>query len=125
MLKLICMVCMTLATLPAFSQSANYQVGTIAAVKPHKAMSGSRSDLASYDVTVRVGDRLYVVLYTPPLGAGPIKYATGRSLLVEVEGNTLRYNNLLGESLEVPIIGRDSVTDAKHSVQGSEAASTK
>lgn len=122
----MCMVCISLSTLPAFSQSAlNYQVGTITAVKPHQATSSSRSDVVSYDITARVGDSLYVVLYTPPLSAAPIKYAAGRNLLVQVEENTLRYNNILGESLEVPIIARKSAANAKQSGQGADPASTK
>jgi len=42
-----------------------------------------------------------VVLYTPPLGEGTVKYAAGRDLLV---GNrTIRYNDILDQSFEVPI----------------------
>ena len=34
------------------------------------------SDPTSYDVSVKVGDTIYVVLYTQPLGELPPKYAS-------------------------------------------------
>ena len=94
-----------LMTIPAFSQTASkYQVGTITEVKVHQAAEKvGASDAASYDVSVRVGDTIYVVLYTPPLREETVKYAAGRDLLVFVGKSTIRYNDLLGQSYEVPI----------------------
>lgn len=116
MLKLIGVVCIYLATLPLFSQSvSNYQVGTITAVKPHQSASDNSGDAVSYDVSVRVGDTIYLVLYKPPVGASPIKYAAGRNLLVMVGEKTLHYNNIVGESLEVPIVSRKPATDTNQS----------
>lgn len=112
MLKLISVVLICLATLPVFSQSvSNYQVGTITAVKPHQSSVDNRDDAVSYDVSVRVGDTIYLVLYKPPMGASPIKYAAGRNVLVQVGDKTLHYNNIVGESLEVPIVSRKPATD--------------
>ena len=104
MLRLMSVICICLFTLPAFSQSAEkYQVGTITAVKAHQ-QSGDGGGDASYDVSVRVGDTVYVVLYKPPLGAAPVKYAAGRNLLVLVGEKTIRYNDIVGQSSEVPIV---------------------
>jgi len=114
MLRLMSVICIWLFTLPAFSQSAEkYQVGTITAVKAHQSAGNSGSDV-SYDVSVKVGDTVYVVLYTPPLGATPVKYAAGRNLLVLVGEKTIRYNDIVGQSLEVPIVSRKSA-DARQS----------
>jgi hypothetical protein len=88
-------------------------VGTIAAVKPHQPADKSASDAKSYEVSVKVGDTIYLVLYTPPLGASSVKYAAGRNLLVRIGDKTLLYNDILGQSLEVPIIGRKLASDAK------------
>jgi len=116
MLKLLCVVCICLATLSVFSQSAsNYQVGTITAVKPHQSAGDSSDDAISYDVSVRVGDTIYLVLYKPPVGASPIKYAAGRNLLVMVGEKTLHYNNIIGEPFEVPIVSRKPATDTNQS----------
>src|SRR6266704_3843556 len=101
MLRLVGLVCIFLTTLPAFCQSSSkYQVGSITEVKVHQVAGG---DAASYDVSVKVGDTIYVVLYTPALGEGTVKYAAGRDLLVLVGKNTITYNDILGRSYEVPI----------------------
>src|SRR6267378_4627452 len=104
MLRLVGLVCIFLSTFPAFCQSTSkYQVGTITEVKVHQAAGSGASDAASYDVSVKVGDTIYVVLYTPPLGEETVKYSAGRDLLVLVGKRTIRYNDILGQSFEVPI----------------------
>lgn len=124
MSKLMLVACLWLTALSAFGQSvSNYQVGTITAVKPHQFPVESGSDVSSYDVSVRVDDTIYQVLYTPPLGASPIKYAAGRNVLVHVGEKTLRYNNIAGESFEVPIVSRKTASDAKQTRQVSESRS--
>lgn len=124
MSKLLFVACLWFTALSAFGQSAStYQVGTITAVKPHQFAVESGSDVSSYDVSVRVDDTIYQVLYTPPLGASPIKYAAGRNLLVLVGEKTLRYNNIAGESFEVPIVSRKAVNDAKQTRQVSDSGS--
>lgn len=94
-----------LMTIPAFSQTAlKYQVDTITQVKIHQAAEKvGASDAASYDVSVRVGDTIYVVLYPPRLREETVKYAAGRGLLVFNGKSTIRYNDLLRQSYEVPI----------------------
>lgn len=104
MLRLVGVFCICLTTFPAFCQSeSKYQVGTIIEVKTHLASGSGASGTASYDVSVKVGDTVYVVLYTPPLGEETVKYATGRDLLVLVGKSTISYNDILGRSFEVPI----------------------
>ncbi len=78
-------------------------MGTITEVKVHKTAGSGASDAASYDVSVKVGDTIYMVLYTPPLGEETVKYSAGRDLLVLVGKRTIRYNDILGQSFEVPI----------------------
>ena len=91
-------------SLTATAQSTSkYQVGTITEVKLHQAAGGGASDAASYDVSVKVGDTIYVVLYTPALGEDTVKYAAGRDLLVLVGKNTITYNDIVGRSFAVPI----------------------
>ena len=102
--KLIGVITLCLLTFPALCQSTSkYQVGLITEVKPRQATGDSTSDLASYDVSVKVGDTIYVVLYTPPLGELPPKYVRGREMLVLVGKNTITYNDMLGRSIQVPI----------------------
>ena len=100
MLRLVGLFLICVMTFPAFGQSTSkYQVGTITEVK---AASGS-SEAVSYDVSVKVGDTTYIVLYTPELGRETVKYAAGRQLLVLVGKNTITYNDILGRSFAVPI----------------------
>jgi hypothetical protein len=112
-----------LTMFPAFGQSTSqYQVGTITAVKAHQAAGSGVSDAASYDVSVKVGDTIYVVLYTPALGEDTVKYAAGRDLLVLVGKNTITYNDILGRSFAVPIESQKPATNLKQSKSVSRAA---
>jgi len=123
MLKPVGLFLICLTTFPAFCQSTSkYQVGTITEVKVHQAVGSGASDAASYDVSVKVGDIIYVVLYTPALGEGTVKYAAGRDLLVLVEKNTITYNDILGRSFVVPIESQKSAADLKQAKSGSRAA---
>lgn len=101
------LICICLATVPALAQSTGkYQVGTITAVKPHQAAPDAPSDVASYDVSIKVKDTIYSVLYTPPLSMNTVRYAAGRDILVLVGKKTITYNDILGQSYEVPIVSR-------------------
>lgn len=116
MRRLILVVCICLSTLAAVCQSASkYQVGTIMDVKTHQGGEEPSSDVVSYDVSVKVGDTLYLVLYTPPLGMNTVKYSAGRDLLVLVGKKTITYNDMLGQSLEVPIISQRPAGTARPS----------
>jgi hypothetical protein len=107
MMKLLRVICISLMAASSFGQSAqHYQVAVIVSVKPHQASADNNSGANRYDVSLKVDDTIYVVLYTPQFGIGTIKYAEGRNLLVVVGEKTICYNDLLGQSFEVPIISR-------------------
>jgi len=111
MLRLAIVFCISLTMFSAFGQSTSkYQVGTILEVKTHQGAGNAAA--ASYDVSVKVGETIYVVLYTPPLGEETVKYAAGRELLVLVGKRTIRYNDILGQSFEVPIESQKICRDA-------------
>jgi hypothetical protein len=111
MRKLLVMILMVLLAVPAFCQSSStkYQPGTIIAVKPHPGDSGTNSSVTRYDVSIKIGNILYTVLYSPPPGSYGSKYAAGRELLVLVGDKTLTFNDTLGDSRKVPIISRTPV----------------
>ena len=116
MRKLIAVIALCLLTFPALCQSASkYEVGTITEVKPHQAAAHGSPDVSSYDVSVKVGDTIYLVLYTPSLGEITPQYAAGRELLVLVGKNTITYNDILGRSFDVPIESQKPATEPKHS----------
>jgi hypothetical protein len=123
MLRRVGLFLIFLTMFAAFGQSTSkYQVGTITEVKAHQAAGSSASDAASYDVSVRVGDTIYVVLYTPALGEETVKYAAGRDLLVLVGKNTITYNDILGRSFVVPIESQKPAANLKQSKSASRAA---
>jgi hypothetical protein len=124
MKKLLSIFVICWTTLPAFCQSASeWKVGTITEVRTHE--TGEKvgaSDAVSYDVSVKVGDTIYVVLYTPPLREITVKYAAGRSGLVLVGKNTIRHNDLLGRSFDLPIESQKPAASPKESEPVSRAA---
>ena len=116
MRRLMAVIVLSLLTFPALSQSSSkYQIAVVTEVKPHEAAGDSASDHPRYDVSVKVGDTIYVVLYTQPWGEVPAKYATGHELLVSVGKDTITYNDMLGRSLQVPIESQRPATETKHS----------
>ena len=119
MLKLFCAICICLATFPALSEStSNYQIATIIDVKPHQNVDHT-SDVVSYDVSVRVGNTIYVTLYTPttPVDTNNVRYRAGLPVLVLIRKDTIAYNDLLGRSFEVPIISQKPAVDGRQSKQ--------
>ena len=114
MLRLVGLFLIFLTMFPAFGQSTSkYQVGTITEVKVHQAAGTGASDPASYDVSVKVGDTIYVVLYTSPIGVDTVKYVAGRDLLVLVGKDKITYNDILGQSYDVPIESHRPAAKAK------------
>ena len=104
MRKLISLVVLCVVTSPALCQfTSKYQVATILDIKAHADSAVSASDPPTYDVTVKVGDTIYVTLYTPHQGENAAKYAAGRDLLVQVSKDTITYNDIMGRSYEVAI----------------------
>lgn len=104
MRRLIGIIGLCLLTFVAVGQSTpKYQVATIFEVKPHQNPGSGATDVVSYDVSVKVDDTIYLVVYTPPPGEIAPKYFAGRNLLVLVGKNTITYNDILGRSFKVPI----------------------
>ena len=114
MRRLIVVIALCLLTVPVFCQpTSKWQIAIITDVKPRQGPEDAASGAASYDVSVKVGNTMYVVLYTQPSSELPAKYATGRELLVLVGKNTITYNDVLGRSLQVPIVSQRPATDSK------------
>lgn len=111
MFKCLIPILMYAASVPALCQtvSSKYQSGTIVAVKLHQNEKGEHdTDVVRYDVSVKVDNTIYVVLYTPPNGYNGVEFATGISKLFLVGGDTLTFNSLSGTT-EVPILRRETV----------------
>jgi hypothetical protein len=90
---------------------SKYQVGTITAAQCHQAADAD-ARVTSNEVSVRVGNTAYGVLYAAPVGTDNVRYETGRELLVLVGEDTITYNDMLGNSFHVPILSRTTVAPA-------------
>ena len=93
------------------STSLTYQPATIIAVNPHLSAEDSNPNETLYEVVVRVKRTLYVVVTKSPSPSGSIQYAVGREVLVQVGDDTIKWNDIMGESHVVPIISRTLITD--------------
>ena len=90
--------------------SPKYQLGTITAVTSHQsAPNEAASDLVRYDVSVKIGNTVFVVLYTPPHGANSVEYSTGMNKLFAVGTDILTFNSRLSGTTEVPILRRETL----------------
>ncbi len=94
------------------STSTKWQVATIMNIKAYPPAVGENAPAGRYYVTVRVENTEYVVLYVPP---DPnlkdiIGYHPGKDGMVLVGTDTLKYNDILGRTREVPIISRRAIS---------------
>ncbi len=110
---LLCLPGLMLAQSPA--TASRYQPATITQVKPHQSGDAPAPGEAVYEVSVKVNGTTYVVLTKSPSGDSTILYAIGRELLVAVGENTITWNDILGQSHEVPIISRGPIADSSKS----------
>ncbi len=113
-LNIVKITVMWMAILPVLGQTAKptYQTATIMDVKTHQDSAASGSSESRYDITIRLQNNIYVVLYTPPPGTYGSQYMKGMDMLVLVGEKTITYNDMLGVSREVPILSRMKAPDA-------------
>jgi hypothetical protein len=102
---------MCAAVLPVFCQtpSGQYEPGTITAVVAHQnGPEEPDHDVLRYDVSVKVGNTIYVVLYAPPHGYRGVEFAAGLQKLFLVGSDTLTFNSKLTGETKVPILRRET-----------------
>ena len=108
MIRQLC-VLLILATpfaLHAQDASAKAQVGTITAVSVHQ--DANHDGPLQYDVSLRVKDTDYVVLFTPPSGSKGVEYGVGQNVVVLIGDKSISFTKL-GTSAVVPILSRHAV----------------
>ena len=92
MLRFLLAFVLCICVVPALCQtpSPKYQPGTIVTVERHHVQpSDTNPDSIRYDVTVRIEDTLYVVLYTPVSGSNTVEFSAGLQFLFSVGKDTL------------------------------------
>ena len=107
----ISFLCLPMLVLAQTSTTTSgYQPAMIIAVNPHPSGGNSNPDEPLYEVSVKVNRTLYVVVTKSPPPSGMIQYAVGREVLVRVGDDTITWNDILGQSHDVPIISRSPFT---------------
>lgn len=107
--QVISTVVLSVFALLAQTPQPKWQSGTITAVRPHATAQSGDPDRNQYEVSVTVGNTVYVALYTAPPGSQTVRYRAGTSLQVFIEGDTLIFNDLLGRANKLPILRRDVI----------------
>jgi Spy/CpxP family protein refolding chaperone len=89
---------------PCQTAFSKYQPGTIVAVERHGNVSGGDNKSAQYDVSVRMDDSVYTVLYSPRDGSNTVEYSVGHEFLFRVGENTLTFPERFGSNSDLPIL---------------------
>ena len=90
--------------------SGQYERGTVIAVARHESSPGENGrEVVRYDVSVKIRNTIYVVLYTPPNGANSVEYSAGIDFLFLVGETTLTFNSKLSGTTEMPILRTESL----------------
>jgi len=102
---IVIVICMAAVSSPGQTRSSKYQPGTITAVTVHQSALGeTNGDVTRYDVSVKVQNVVYTVLYTPRNGDNIVKHSPGFEMLFLVGDKTLTFNRKGSETVEAPIL---------------------
>ena len=103
MRKLIGVIALCVLTFPALWETASkYQVGFITEVEPRQSTETVRLIPPAMTFLQSRRHNLRGTVHATVRGKLAAKYATGHELL-KSEKNTITYNDMLGQSLQVPI----------------------
>lgn len=117
----VILVCISSLATYGETQSGKYEPGTITAVTAHQKSPGEEGEeVTRYDVSVKIRNVVYVVLYTPPAGVNSVEYSAGLEMLFWVGNNTLKFNSKTSGTMEMPILRRE-VLPAQSGIDWSKA----
>src|SRR5690242_6333161 len=109
MLKILVVAMISSAAVQILSQTppAKWEVATIISISPHQT-PGNHPPVNRYDVSLKVANRIYVVLYTPRPGTDTyaVQLRTGLDLNVLVGDKTITFHDMLNRPMRVPILSR-------------------
>ena len=108
------LICISALSTLGQTRSSKYQPGTITAVTVHQSAPGEKSgDVTRYDVSVKVRNVVYVVLFTPLNGDNIVEHSPGFEMLFLVGDKTLKFNSKGGRTVEVPILRSETLPEEK------------
>ncbi|PYX73628.1 MAG: hypothetical protein DMG78_08495 [Acidobacteria bacterium] len=89
-LSLFLLLCIGIVPAPCQTSASKYQPGTILQVERHHVgASNTDTEPTQYDVSVRIDETVYVVLYTPSYGSNTVEFSEGLEFLFSVGKETL------------------------------------
>jgi len=100
--NLILIICVAALKLSG-EEKKPWHSGTIIEVKAHEAASGT-DEIKQYDVTVKIGKKIYVASYVPENNQPELEYYVGMARIMQVDGDTLKVNDLLGRTHALKIL---------------------
>src|SRR4051812_20968298 len=92
------------------SPQDKYQLATILEVKRDQSADSPDASITGYDISLKVGDTVYVVLFKQLPGSHGVEHIAGLQKLVLVGNDTVTFNDILGKSRQASILSRK--TDA-------------
>ena len=95
--------------------SSPYKPATVIKVKQYESGEAPAPGEAVYEVSIKVNGTIYIVRTKSPSGDRTILYAIGREVLVQVGNKTITWNDILGQSHEVPIVSTGPIADGSKS----------
>lgn len=111
MLKGVGIILICICALASFGQtlSAKWQPGTITAVDVHQNAPGEVGDATRYDVSVKIRNVTYVVLYSPRSGDNSVEYYRGLETLFLPGSDTLSFNSKTSGTIKMPILRQETL----------------
>jgi hypothetical protein len=109
---LIAIICLAVPRAPGEDKQA-WQAGTVVQVKAHEGTSGDNGAAKQCDVSIQVGKKIYLTLYTLKKGDPDFKNYVGMSRMVLIEGDTLTLRDLLGRPHLLKIVSSKDAPEAK------------
>ena len=111
MLKGVGIILICICALASLGQtsSAKWQPGTIMAVDVHQNAPGEVGDATRYDVSVKIRNVTYVVLYSPRSGDNSVEYYRGLETLFLPGSDTLSFNSKTSGTIKMPILRQETL----------------
>lgn len=104
--RLICVLMLfAIATAAMCQSSSPYKAAQLLDVAAHQPPTSEKS----YDLTVKMENTIFIVYFVPPDGTNLIESKKGQDFVARVDGDTMKVNDLLGQSHSLKILSRKPV----------------
>lgn len=114
-LNVACVLLALLCLMPlrAPGQKKTWQSGTILEVKPQQAESGSDNAGKQYHASIKVGKKVYLVLYVAETNQPDPGLYVGMARNILIDGDTLKFNDLQGRTHSTRILSSKDAPSLK------------